>query len=216
MSRPHSNPFEPHEKTHYCQGECPICKQEIEFLSHALWECLTTSDMWGEARCPVRNWGGNICNFQDLWTKISESLSSYSLALCYVIFRHIWMRRNTFMHEGNFIHPKLLMSNAVQQLEKYHEACGLTHNRDLTSSTSLGSIIWQPPNLGQIKFNWDEVAKRAMHYTGIGGLSRDSACEVLVASSSSYPWALPLDIVKTLAFRQALLLLRVTIYDTTR
>lgn len=101
------------------QDECPICQQHSESLSHALWECPGSSDVWGEERSPVRKWKWTIGSIQALWTKISESLSPHSQALCAIILRHIWIRRNTFADEGNFIHPKQVMSNAVQQLKNY-------------------------------------------------------------------------------------------------
>lgn len=73
-------------------------------------------------------------------------------------------------------------------------------------STSLGPVNWQPPNSSHIKFNWDATAKKATLCTGIGGLVRDSAGEVLTASSSIYPWALPPNITEASTLRHMLLL----------
>lgn len=102
----------------------------------------------GGGRKPDREVGKYIGSFQDLWEKFLETLTSNSQALCALVLRHIRMQRNTFMHEGKFLHPKQFIYNAIQQLDSYQEVWSLSRSGAASSNQQPRLPNWLPPNPG--------------------------------------------------------------------
>jgi ribonuclease HI len=82
------------------------------------------------------------------------------------------MRRNDVLHEGNFIHPTLLVQRAAQAVEDYRRAKERNGVVQRSRETQLATR-WEPPDTGWYKANWDAAVGEKWGRTGIGVVIRD-------------------------------------------
>lgn len=87
--------------------------------------------------------------------------------------KKIWQRRNSFIFQDNFIHPKLVIQHTKQLLTK-----------SISRGTSESNrISWEPPPLGTYKVNWDTVVRHEVGRVGICIVIRDSEGRVVASMS---------------------------------
>lgn len=71
-------------------ADCPICLQKEEAVSHILWECAATNNVWRGMGSPLRKWIVKPQDIQELWIEMVEKLLTESHDLCILIFLNIW------------------------------------------------------------------------------------------------------------------------------
>ncbi|XP_042968984.1 uncharacterized protein LOC122301654 [Carya illinoinensis] len=49
---------------------CPICGTEEETITHALWSCRGSMDVWAEQKSPLQKWPSNEVHFYELWDRL--------------------------------------------------------------------------------------------------------------------------------------------------
>jgi hypothetical protein len=70
----------------------------------------------------------------------------------------IWLRRNTLVFEGTFIHPNIVFKGAVDALDEFkkcHMQIQMFLYQRLTVVFLTVKLNWQPLPIGFIKVNWD-------------------------------------------------------------
>jgi hypothetical protein len=102
-----------------------------------------------------------------------------------VIVKRIWLRRNKFIFESLFIHPRIIYSEAVAPLEEY-QRCNKKSQNDISSVEFSQTIPrpqtgWCPPPIGLIKVNWDASINITKECISIDVVARDSYGNVLRA-----------------------------------
>ena len=84
---------------------CPGCRLEVETVGHALWRCSAARDVWLEGTVRVQKSYSEEHVFSQILLKLSERLTMNEFELIVCVARQIWLRRNKWIFEGQFIHP---------------------------------------------------------------------------------------------------------------
>jgi hypothetical protein len=84
--------------------KCPCCEFEDETILHVLWG--------GQTSC-FHKCSCSVFDFKALFEYVMNRFTKEQLALMAVICRRIWLRRNSLIFEGIFLHPNTLMMEAI-------------------------------------------------------------------------------------------------------
>jgi hypothetical protein len=163
---------------------CPCCCREIELGLHALWTCLAVQDVWGGGSMIFQKCAFLGDTFMQLVEFCLDRLNSEEFSLMAVISRRIWLRRNKFIFESLFTHPRVVFNEAVSSLEEYRRFNSRDNERSNINGVPASKrppSVWRPPPLGVIKVNWDASINAKKKYVGIGIVARDNNGEVLGA-----------------------------------
>lgn len=133
-------------------------------------------DVWEENGNPLRKWGVSIPNFQDLWDEIMRKTSLESQELCALIFRNIWLRKNSFIFQNVFSNPKQVVDLAIYLLSSFQQASQQERKKlqKKQESQRTNNKPWRKQEENQAKFNWDAAVSAPLQTTSLGGLIRDS------------------------------------------
>ncbi|KAF5458381.1 hypothetical protein F2P56_022412 [Juglans regia] len=101
---------------------CPICNSNEETISHVMWSCPATVDVWGDTRSPISKWPSGDCNFEQKWLDLCRVMDQESIEKVAVIMRGIWYRRNKYVFENKFWRPGNVVQMAVTGLEDYYSS----------------------------------------------------------------------------------------------
>jgi hypothetical protein len=163
---------------------CSICGLEIESTEHILWECTSSSDVWGAS---LQRFQKSSClafkNFQQIAESIFQEGMKEEFEIFCITGRKIWLRRNEWIHEGAFTHPNTLALGAQQIQEEFHRI-----NQKKDGEPQQGSDNrWQNPLEGWLKVNCDAAIDRGGRRMGVGIILRDHEGNIRAAWSFSRP-----------------------------
>jgi hypothetical protein len=116
-----------------------------------------------------------------------ERCTTKELAMHAKIARRIWLRRNTMVHRGGFIHPNDVIRLASKFIDDYREVMQ-KEKATVEPAANPGSSIadrWRPPPPRTLKTNWDAALDLQSRTTGLGFIVRYSNGMVYTASSFS-------------------------------
>jgi hypothetical protein len=68
------------------------------------------------------------------------------------VAQQLWLKRNNFVHGGNFLHPNKLILVAKNHVAQ--EPVTLVNEAEDTGAISE-DIVWKSPPTGTYKANWD-------------------------------------------------------------
>ncbi|XP_059446670.1 uncharacterized protein LOC132178237 [Corylus avellana] len=92
---------------------CPVCEREAETTFHVLWQCPAAQDTWS-AGCRKFQ---KSCFEGPFFLPVVEGMlrvcGQQEFALFAGIARRLWLRRNALIHEGDFLHPNILVQQAT-------------------------------------------------------------------------------------------------------
>jgi len=144
--------------------KCPCCEFEDETILHVLWECPAAKD-----KCSC-----SAPDFKALFEYVMNRFTKEQLALMAVICRRIWLRRNSLIVEGTFLHPNTLMIKAINAQDEYRR-CMSTEFRIEEGRTSCcdRQSRWKHPPEGIYKCNWDAYVNVTKGWVGLGIVVRD-------------------------------------------
>jgi ribonuclease HI len=168
---------------------CPCCQREPETTIHALWTCPTAQDVWGAKGSFFHKCNSNATSFKGLLEEMGSNLSKANVELMVVIARRIWLRRNTLVFEGVFIHPNEVYAKAGVSLKEFHR-CNTQKILPPTGGVDLCPARqqrWSPPPTGLIKINWDVALNIKEGCIGMGIVARNCMGEVMGAKSVIRP-----------------------------
>lgn len=84
-------------------GFFPICMQDEETVSHMLWNCTASQDIWFPSNLQTQKWPSCFMfDFWQLWEYLSTKLDVAQLTLAATIMRNIWFRINKFVFKNKF------------------------------------------------------------------------------------------------------------------
>jgi ribonuclease HI len=163
---------------------CTICGLEIESTEHILWECSSSSDVWGVS---LRRFQKSSClafkNFQHIAESFLQEGSEEDFEVFCITARKIWLRRNEWIHEGIFSHPNTLALGA-QQNQKSFIWANQKEEGELQQKTENR---WKNPPEGWLKVNCDAALDKGKRRMGMGIILRDHEGKVRAAWSLSRP-----------------------------
>jgi hypothetical protein len=101
---------------------CPLCKQEVETTFHILWQCISARDVWGSGSVIFQK----SCYSKPDFLHVTEDMITKCTTLEFQQFvgvaRRLWLRRNTFIHDGSFLHPTTLLQQVKKGIEDFQLA----------------------------------------------------------------------------------------------
>lgn len=112
-----------------------------------------------------------MLDFLALIEILSTKLDQNELAEMAVIMRKIWFRRNAIIYDGMFMHPTVLVEQAVAQLQEFQAVRGELMTQ--SSRISIDQHQWLPLESNWFKVNWDVAVDKSQNQIGIGVVVRD-------------------------------------------
>lgn len=101
---------------------CPICRTKTETICHILWRCPSSVAVWQDCSRKIQKLAIEAADgwdfVKELWARLQED----DFVEAMTVARLLWMRRNSFVFEGQFLPPSHLVIQAKQTLEFYGQA----------------------------------------------------------------------------------------------
>jgi hypothetical protein len=164
---------------------CPICLKEPKTLYHILWQCPSSMAVWQEGSRRLQKLAieevDDVGLLQFLWTKLQGSELQEAL----FISRLLWMRRNNLVFRGEFSSPFQVASRARQQVKEFHQSLECTTGKQRALPRS--KLIWEKPQHGYTKINWDAACNQSLKRMEIGIVARDEFGKVVAAATKGFP-----------------------------
>jgi hypothetical protein len=91
---------------------CPICGIWEETCFHILWECPSARDIWSGSLKKFQKSSFRGLSFKQVVAEMFRICEDEELCRFGGIARRIWLRRNEVIHDGPFMHPKILLQQA--------------------------------------------------------------------------------------------------------
>ena len=156
---------------------CPICGLEVETTLHILWECPSTTDVWGASSKRIKKSCFTGQSFFRMLEEIGRKFTEEDIKLFVGLSRQVWLRRNTF------IHPNTLVLKACSALDDFVEATA-RNEMERAAPVTMENGGWQAPPTGVYKANWDAALNLLGERIGIGVVVRDQEGRDKAAQSS--------------------------------
>jgi len=127
----------------------------------------------GQASC-FHKCSCSVLDFKALFEYVMNRFTKEQLALMAVICRCIWLRRNSLIFEGIFLHPNTLMMEAINAQDEYRR-CLSPEARIEEGQTSCCDrrSRWTYPSEGIYKCNWDASVNVTKGWVDLGIVVRD-------------------------------------------
>ncbi|KAG6639514.1 hypothetical protein CIPAW_10G106100 [Carya illinoinensis] len=133
-------------------------KREEETVVHAVWSCVSARGVWSLASKKLQKRGMSPALFVDLFESLLQVLDEVSIQEFVVVARRVWWRRNCFIFNNDFKHPKSVIREAHTTLALLHgENNNITTN---PSPTCLSPAVWTHPPPHWYKINWDSSVNK--------------------------------------------------------
>ncbi|XP_038695493.1 uncharacterized protein LOC119992773 [Tripterygium wilfordii] len=165
----------------------PSTKNADETLLHALWECPAVSDVFCASLKKLQKLHmAHHGSFAQFWMYMSQILSIREQGIMAITMRMIWLRRNRFIHEGDFMHPTQVAQHGILTADAYEKAQVETSLLSTTTDSVVSSPalnIWRGPSFNFIKVNWDAAVHSQSQCTGFGVILRDICGDVMACST---------------------------------
>ncbi|XP_042939495.1 uncharacterized protein LOC122274525 [Carya illinoinensis] len=160
---------------------CPIYETEDESITHALWSCRGSMDVWADKKSPLHKWSSNEVQFYELWERLSALVAKEELELVVVVMRGVWFRRNAFIFENKFTDPGTIVEQAAISLENFQTSQTIKKGGMGSNGKGRQGCKWKAPIGECIKVNWDASINKKDERVGIGVVVRDGRGEVMVS-----------------------------------
>ena len=177
---------------------CPICLTEKETVSHALWTCPSTRDVWSECNLKIQNCLSFDDDFINIFEVLHERLRTDELQLVAIIARLIWLRRNTVVFGGDLSAPAELIRHGEEQIDTFWKAEKSSQSRNVVRA-SLGVQRWCKPAQGVVKINWDASVDKERRLVGMGIVVRDFEGKIIAALYASKQFIVDLATAEAMA-----------------
>lgn len=137
--------------------------------------CPASKDVWSNSSPKLQKMIFQSELFIKVRQKWIDKLNKEELGLAATTVRHIWLRRNAFIHGKDFTNPELL----VKRVEEEHRAF-TDQEKNLPLSSVLEQRVskWEAPPNGFHKINQDASTDRLNKKIGINVLFRDHGGQV--------------------------------------
>jgi hypothetical protein len=161
---------------------CPICKREEETAAHVCWNCPAANDVWGGCKIKLQKCSTGIDDFRQLFREVIQRCEKEDVELFAVVARRLWLRRNDFIHGGNFTHPAHVLIDSEKALTKFQTVNEKSQEGERVMQ-EVGPTRWQPPVGAMVKLNWDAAVDVQNKTIGLGIIIRNDKGMFLAALS---------------------------------
>jgi hypothetical protein len=159
---------------------CPICGVEVETISHILWSCPSSSDVWGACSKKIQKCSIAAMDFTQMLGQLLVKMEKEDIEFLATVARRIWLRRNSFVFGGDFLPPNCLIKNATEAWEEFYAAEQKVPTAEVHSPV-CPVPTWKAPPWGVFKINWDAAIDKSSKMMGVGVIVRDGEGEVIAA-----------------------------------
>jgi hypothetical protein len=99
-----------------------------------------------------------------------------------VVARNLWLRHNAFVY-GIEISPAIMVVGCAVELMETFQAANYRKD-EVATKVLINNLIWEAPNNGFVKVNWNAIVDKNKRKMGVGVLVRDGMGEALATLSS--------------------------------
>ncbi|KAG6650161.1 hypothetical protein CIPAW_06G023000 [Carya illinoinensis] len=100
----------------------PLCGKEEESVSHVLWSCVSANDVWAGRDSPVQKWSSSGEDLFEVWDRMVRRLSMKEMEVVVSVMKQLWLRRNKFVFENQFVNPRIVSKQGLASLEYFQKA----------------------------------------------------------------------------------------------
>ena len=143
-------------------------------------------DIWGASARIFRKSNLQEPDFLGLVEKILQTHGLEVFTMFVGMARKIWLRRNEFVHGGNFTHPNIVYREAMKSIEEFQKA--RTEEHPTNDAPNIhNQVRWRAPGSGWYKANWDVGIDRENERLGVGIVVRNLEGLVIGVRSITKP-----------------------------
>jgi ribonuclease HI len=161
---------------------CPICMLEVETTFHAIWDCSASRDVWGASLRIFQKSTFPVSDFFLVAETMLDKGGVETFRLFSEIARRIWLRRNGWIYEGQFIHPNNIVQAAETAVHAYELATNAEEHKGAEQVER--PVMWVKPDCDWAKVNVDAAIDKGSGRMGIGIILRDHDGNFLAAKSA--------------------------------
>ncbi|XP_038695403.1 uncharacterized protein LOC119992679 [Tripterygium wilfordii] len=186
---------------------CPLCRQNNETTLHALWECPSARDVFCVSLRKLQKLNSYFNgSFGQFWNDIRCVLSTQEVSTLAITMRMIWLRRNKFVHEGNFMHPTQIALRGIHTADdfiKAKQSLEVPQPGGISENNQRILEFWRGPPRNVVKSNWDAAIHTQTNRTGMGIVFRDEYGDILASCALVRSTILEPTLAEALACLQA-------------
>uniref|UniRef100_A0A2N9H705 Reverse transcriptase zinc-binding domain-containing protein n=1 Tax=Fagus sylvatica TaxID=28930 RepID=A0A2N9H705_FAGSY len=165
---------------------CRWCEDEVETVSHALWQCDFAQKVWKAT--PISfpsDCVASLC-FTDVVQCYVQSLAHHpNLEIMLTIAWKLWQARNLFLWEAQLSTVEDISKGAAGMAIDF-----LEYGLDIHNASGRVEIVagekWRPPEQNHFKMNISMITCQANAKVGVGVLVRDFTGSVIAALEQSF------------------------------
>lgn len=102
------------------EAVCEICCQAPKRVTHVLWECPFTCNVWSLLKGTTQKFSNQAEDFFLLFKMMNQKLNATELEKWSTVAWAIWNARNQFYFKHVQVHPKMIFEGVVGLIEEYH------------------------------------------------------------------------------------------------
>lgn len=182
---------------------CPICLRERETTGHILWGCRSSQAVWQESSRKIQKISLAEDDGMALLQALHEKLEEHDFIHVILVAQLIWLRINSFIFDGLFYPPSLLVQQACDSREAFESAN--VPRVMLASQLSPVTIQWTKPPFGSLNYNLDASLDSSGKQMGVGIVVRVESGAFKTALISTEPYICDSEVVEAIAVWRAFL-----------
>ncbi|KAL0282834.1 UNVERIFIED_CONTAM: putative mitochondrial protein [Sesamum angustifolium] len=181
---------------------CPFCGSEQEDIEHAFLRCSFVRQIWALSNLQwslISAFPADPCAWVE---RMARSLSPGDFAFFISICWAVWWNRNRALMEHASLSAGDLLSFVSNYLASFHQV-NTSPVRIVSKSIPTS---WSPPELGEVKLNFDRALFAPSSEVGLGVIARDAAGACIWWKSVCKQGMYEPEMVEAFAAREAILL----------
>lgn len=166
-------------------------------MLHALWKCPLVREVWDSRFASLPSHFFRVHNYADLLNLFL--CSNLGTELFAMTSWAIWTRRNKLRVGEMAVSINIVAEEVWKQLQEYGSSW-----QSPKVKMRKTKIVWKPPDLGQVKINFDGAMFEEINATGVGVVARNDRGEVLAATTERIPIPDSVVVLETLVAKCAI------------
>jgi hypothetical protein len=184
---------------------CPICGLYPETIEHVLWSCSAAESVWMECSNKIQKLSFVVTDGFGLVDSLFSLLESDELEQVLCLSRCLWLRRNSVVFGGNLLPPSQVFRQGREALEVFRNSVQ-GPDPPQTAPPRLDRNLWQKPEAGVVKTNWDAAIDLKGNRMGVGVIIRNEAGSVIAAMCAVIPFITDPTVAEAVALWRAVTL----------
>ena len=159
---------------------CANYMETNETVLHALWQCKPIREMWTASPWSSSMIQNQYLNFMELFHHCHSTLPAPEFQLFATTTWLIWHQQNRQWLNQQTVPINQLRMHAQQYLSEFL-ATQVSHSITTGQPASPIKVVWQPPQPGRYKANFDGAFFEETHEAGVGVIIRNHKGEVMAS-----------------------------------